>query len=97
MINRLRRTVTAIAAIAAIGGAGAGIAGAATPDATGPAHAEATSGVVHTWFDPLCLWGDSFDWHYYHYCDSNYWHGGHYDDWRSFDRRHHDYDYDRRY
>jgi hypothetical protein len=93
MIDRFRRAATALAALAVIGGAGTGIAGAATPDAAVPAHAAVTSGVVHTWFDPVCEWGDHFDWHYYHYCDSNFWHGSHDGDWRWYDRGHHGYDY----
>jgi hypothetical protein len=97
MIKQLRRTATALAALAVIGGAGTGIASAATPDATGLPHAAATSGVVHTWFDPECGWGGGFNWHYYRYCDTNYWHGGHHGDWDSFDRWHHGYDYDRRH
>ncbi|MEU6581782.1 hypothetical protein [Nocardia sp. NPDC046763] len=92
MIRRFRRSATAFAALAVIGAAGTGIAGAATPEATAPAHT-ALSSDVRTSFDPFCQWDRGFDWHYYRFCDDFFWHGSHHNDWLSWDRDHRGYDY----
>ncbi|MBO0878873.1 MAG: hypothetical protein J2P17_00465 [Mycobacterium sp.] len=91
MINGFRRTAIALAALAVIAGAGVGTAAADTPEAAGPVHTAIA--VQHTGFDPLCIFGGGFNWHYYNYCDQNYWRGSHFGDWQRFDRDHRGYDY----